>query len=158
MRLSCILLAAIPTLSVHQVPVAASVGHDAILTGVLSLGVLHLVGADQSVVNQSRFLRGYDVSEDDEEQRGFSTADAKNLVTKLFKTNSFSDLQKMDELTTLNKLSDAADDQMASVFRFAQQNHLDADDLAKQLKNFPELDEPFRAKAVELYSNFLRAG
>ncbi|OWZ05455.1 RxLR effector protein [Phytophthora megakarya] len=158
MRLSCILMTAISTLFVHQVPVTASVGSDAALTGVMSLGVFHLVGADQSVIDQSRFLRRNDVSKDDEEERGFTAADAKNLVTKLFKANSFSDLEKLDDLTNLNKVSDAADDNIKSVFSFAQRNRMDADDLAIQLNKFPELDEVFKAKAVEMYSNYLRSG
>ncbi|OWZ22381.1 RxLR effector protein [Phytophthora megakarya] len=157
MRLSYFLIATVSTLFVHQVPVGASVSNDAILAGVMSLGVLQLVGADQSVNDQSRFLRGNDVSEDDEEERGFSAADATKLATKFFRTNSFSDLQKVDELTKLNKITDAADDQVTSVFRFAQQHNMGTDDLAKHLKNFPELDDTFRAKAVEMYSNYLRS-
>ncbi|OWZ05288.1 RxLR effector protein [Phytophthora megakarya] len=158
MLLSHTLMAAISTLFVLQVPVTVSVGSDALLTGVMSLGVLQLVGADQSVIDQSRFLRGNDVAEDDEEERVFGAADAKKLVSKLFRTDSFSDLKKMSELTKLNKVADATDDHMKSVFRFVQQNHIGADDLEKQLKSFPQLDDATRAQAVEMFSNFLRSG
>ncbi|OWZ17814.1 RxLR effector protein [Phytophthora megakarya] len=153
MRLSCILMTAVSAL---QAPVTAAVGSDAVLTGVVSLGVLHLVGADQTVIDQSRFLRGNDVSKDDVEERGFSTVDAKNLVTKLFRTNSFSDLKNVDDLTTLNKISDAADDHLKSVFKFAQQKGMDADDLTKELKTFQDLNDDFITKAREMYSNYLK--
>ncbi|OWZ23460.1 RxLR effector protein [Phytophthora megakarya] len=156
MRLSCILMSAVSAISALQAPVTTAVGSDAVLTGIVSLGVLHLVGADQGVSDQSRFLRGNDVTEGDKEERGFSTADAKNLVTKLFRTNSFSDLKNVDDLTTLDKISGAADDHLGSVFKFAHQNGMDADDLTKELKTFQELDDDFITKAREMYSNYLK--
>ncbi|POM76422.1 Secreted RxLR effector peptide protein [Phytophthora palmivora] len=70
MHLPYILITAILTLSVHQVPVIASVGSDIALTGVMSLGFLHLLGADQSDIDQFRFLRGNNIAEDDKEERG----------------------------------------------------------------------------------------
>ncbi|OWZ03877.1 RxLR effector protein [Phytophthora megakarya] len=158
MHLSCILTTAIWTLLIHQVPVTALVGSDAALTGVMSLEFLHLVGADRSVIDQYRFLRGNDVSEEDDEERGFSTEDAKAFITKLVKMKTISDLWKVDDLTKLDKILDAAGDHMESKFRFAQRNKLGADDLANELKNFPELDESFRARVVELYSNYLKSG
>ncbi|OWZ05751.1 RxLR effector protein [Phytophthora megakarya] len=156
MRQSCILMTAISALSVLQAPVTAAVGSDAVLTGIMPLRILHLVGADQGVSDQARFLRGNDVSKVDKEERGFSTADAKNLVSKLFRTNSFSDLEKVDDLTTLGKISDAADDHLASVFKFAKQKGMDPDDLTKGLKTFQELDDDFIKKAREMYSNYLK--
>ncbi|OWZ00636.1 RxLR effector protein [Phytophthora megakarya] len=161
MRLPNTLMAAVATLFVHQVPVTVSVGSDVALTGVISIGVLHLVDADQRVGDQFRFLRGNNIAEGDKEERGWDFNEvvqrftAKKLVQKMLKTNSFSELEKVDDLARLYQISDAADDQMVTIFKFADQNSLRPPDLAKELRNFAELDDDFIKMAVTKYTSYL---
>ncbi|KAJ8524441.1 hypothetical protein ON010_g16677 [Phytophthora cinnamomi] len=156
MRLPYILMAAVSTLFVHQVPVTASVGGDIALTGAMSLGLLHFVGADQSVSVQTRLLRGDTIDERDEEERGFpDMAAVKNFVKEMLRTESFSALEKVDDLVSLNKISAAADEHLASVFKFAHDNNMSPDDLATHLKTIPKADKAISEKAVEMYSKYL---
>ncbi|KAJ8571931.1 hypothetical protein ON010_g4902 [Phytophthora cinnamomi] len=151
MHLPYILMAAVSTLSVHQVPVTASVGSDVALTGAMSLVFLHFVSADQSVSDHTRFLRCNNIDEGDEEERGFADmVEVKNFVKKMLRTNSFSDLEKAEELAKINKISDAADDQ------FADNANMRPDDLAIHLKTFPEVVDDFMKQADEKYTNYLR--
>nr|QMU24855.1 PaRXLR31 [Phytophthora agathidicida] len=160
MRLPCILMAAVSTLSVHQVPVTAFVGSDVALTGVMSLGFLHLVGADQRVSDQSRFLRGNNIAEGDEEERGFADVVqqlmAKNVANKMIRTNSISALEKVDDLAKLDKITAAIDDHLVSVFKFADDANMRPRDLAITLKKFPDVDDVFIKEAVQMYTNYLR--
>ncbi|OWY98950.1 RxLR effector protein [Phytophthora megakarya] len=156
MRLSCFLMTALSTLSVLQVPVTASVGSNAVHTGVMSQGALNLVGASQSVSHQTRVLRGNNIAKDVKEERGFSAAEAKNFVNKLVKTNSFSDLGKVKELTSLNLMLDDTAARMASAFKVADRKNMSPDRLKNELKTFQELDDDFITKAVEWYSDYLK--
>ncbi|OWZ20074.1 RxLR effector protein [Phytophthora megakarya] len=161
MRLSCILLAAVSTLIVHQVPVTASVGSDALLTGVMSLEFLHIVCADNSFTDQSRFLRRNKVTEANEEERGLTFAQAikkviaENHVKTLVRNQSFSKLDKMDRLVKVDDILDAADKNMASAFQFAQSKNMGADHLMTALHGFKELDDGFINRAVAQYKTFL---
>ncbi|POM75899.1 Secreted RxLR effector peptide protein [Phytophthora palmivora] len=159
MRLSFIIMTVVSALSVHQVPATASVGSGVELTGVMSLGFLHLVGADQSVSDQSRFLRGNNIAEGDEEERGFyevvQKMMAKNLVDKMVRTQSFSALEKVDDLAKLNKISAAADDYLASMFKFADDANMKPADLAIHMKGIEGADDDIIKKAVEMYTKYL---
>ncbi|OWZ06976.1 RxLR effector protein [Phytophthora megakarya] len=159
MRLSYILVAAASTLSVHQVPVTASVGNDVALTGVVSLGFMHLVGADHGIIDQSRFLRGSNIADGAKEERGFAEVVervmAKNIFRKMIRKESFSALDKVDNPAILDKISDEADDFLISMFKLADQKNMTPRDLANELKTFPDADAAIRAKAVELYTNYL---
>ncbi|ETI41644.1 hypothetical protein F441_13095 [Phytophthora nicotianae CJ01A1] len=158
MRLGFILLVTISTLFAHRDVVTASAINNVALTGAMSLGFQHLVGADESVSDQSRFLRGNKIAENDNEERGFGEVVeqmmAKNLVEKLLRTNSFSKLEKTDKLTDLNKISAAADDKMKSVFKFADDAKMRPDDLAKIGKSISGFDDALKAKALEEYTQY----
>ncbi|POM73191.1 Secreted RxLR effector peptide protein [Phytophthora palmivora] len=153
MRLAKILLAAIMTLSVHQVSVAASVGSDVTLTGVMSLGFLHLVGADQSVSDQFRFVRGNNIAEGGKEERGF----AKDLVSKMLRTESFSSLEKVNDLVTLKTISAEVDEHLKSVFKFADEKKMNPSALATQLKTIHGADDAITKKAVDMYTSYLKS-
>ncbi|OWZ02771.1 RxLR effector protein [Phytophthora megakarya] len=159
MRLSYILVAAVSTLSVHQVPVSASVGNDVALSGVMSLGFMHFVGADHGIIDQSRYLRGNNIAEGAMDERSFAEVVervmAKNIFRKMIKKESFSALDKVHNPAILNKISDEADDFLITMFKLADQNNMTPRDLANQLKTFPDADAAIRAKAVELYTNYL---
>ncbi|POM81241.1 Secreted RxLR effector peptide protein [Phytophthora palmivora] len=161
MRVPYILVAAVLTLSVHQVPVTASVGSDVALTGVMSLGFLHLVSAHQNASDQSRFLRGNNIAKGDNEERGFADVVenlmAKNLVDKMVRTQSFSALEKVDSQAKLDKLSAAADDYLTSVFKFVHDAKMKPEDLAIQMKTFPDVDDAFVEKAVQMYTTYLKS-
>ncbi|OWZ22774.1 RxLR effector protein [Phytophthora megakarya] len=163
MRLPYILMAAVLTLSIHQVPANAFVGSDVALAGVTSLGFLHLVGADQSISDQSRFLRGKNIAEGDEEERGWNFGDvveklmAKHFVNKVVKTESLSAVDKVDDLAKLDNIMDAADNHAASMFKFAHENkNMRPSDLATELKTFKELDDDFITKTVGMYTDYLK--
>ncbi|POM61695.1 Secreted RxLR effector peptide protein [Phytophthora palmivora] len=151
MRVPCILLAAVVTLFVHQVPVIASVGSEVALTGVTSLGLLHFVGADQSVSDQSRFLRGNKI-EGDTEERG----KAGELFSKMVKTQSYSDLENVADLVTLKEITAKVDDHLASVFKFAEGAKMKPDDLAIRLKSIEGADDDIAKKAVDMYTSYLK--
>ncbi|OWZ00134.1 RxLR effector protein [Phytophthora megakarya] len=139
MRLLYILMAAVSTLSVHQVPVTASVGGDVALTGVMSLGFLHLVGADENVRDQSRFLRGNNLAGDKEERGWNFVGFVEKLMTKIFvdklmRTQSFSALEKVDDLAKLDKYLVGADDHLVPAFKFADDAKMGPRDMANELK------------------------
>ncbi|EEY54003.1 secreted RxLR effector peptide protein, putative [Phytophthora infestans T30-4] len=91
MRLKYILAAAASTLCAGHNIVTVSAGNDIVLTGVMSMGVLHLVSADQSTIDYARFLRvNKAVGENNEERAGEGAQKAKALVSQMFKSNSFS--------------------------------------------------------------------
>ncbi|POM69256.1 Secreted RxLR effector peptide protein [Phytophthora palmivora] len=161
MRLPHILLAAVLTLSANQLPVTESVGSDVALTGVMSLGFFHLVCADQSVSDQSRFLRGNNIAEGDKEERGFydvvQKMMAKNIVDKVVRTESFSALDKVTDPAMVTKISTAADDHLASVFKFADETKkMSPRDLAIEMKTIQGADDDIIQKAVEMYTAYLR--
>ncbi|POM79278.1 Secreted RxLR effector peptide protein [Phytophthora palmivora] len=161
MRLSYILMTAVLTLAAHQLPVTASVGHDAALTGVMSLGFLHHVGADQGVSEQSRFLRGNNIDEGDKEERGIyevvQQLMARHFVSKMLRTESFSALNKVDDLAKLKQISDATDNHLASVFKFADETKkMSPRDLAIELKTVQGADDDIIEKAVGMYTNYLK--
>ncbi|POM75542.1 Secreted RxLR effector peptide protein [Phytophthora palmivora] len=151
MRVPYILLAAVVTLFVHQVPVIASVGSEVALTGVTSLGLLLFVGADQSVSDQSRFLRGNQIDEGDKEERG----KAGELFSKMLKTQSYSDLENVADLVTLKKNSAKVDGHLASVFKFAEDAKMKPDDLAIHLKSIHGADDDIAKKVVDMYTSYL---
>ncbi|POM69114.1 Secreted RxLR effector peptide protein [Phytophthora palmivora] len=159
MRLPLLLLAAVLTLSAHQVPVTAFVGSAAASTGLKSPRFLHPVGTDQSASNQSRFLRGNNIAEGDKEERAFVDVEkvmAKNLVDKMARTNSFSVLDNVDDLARIDKISAAADDFLTSAFKIADNAKMSPSALANDLKTFRELDDDFIEKAVGMYTNYLK--
>ncbi|OWY94143.1 RxLR effector protein [Phytophthora megakarya] len=155
MRLSYILIAMVSTLSVYQVTVTASVGSEIALTGVMSLGFSHLAGADKCAGDQSRFLRSNNIPAGDKEERGFAEVVqqlmTKNLVSKMARTNSFSDLEKVDDLAKLDKVSAAADNHLVS-----PRKNIRPRDLVKELKTFTNVDETLKKEAVQMYTNYLR--
>ncbi|KAI9988708.1 hypothetical protein PInf_022166 [Phytophthora infestans] len=108
MRLTYVLLAAASILFARHVISTPYFANDVALTGVLSLGFIHFVGADQSVSDQSRFLRGGNIDEDDNEERNFlelvKLAMTNSFVNKMIKQESFSDLEKIDDLGELKLL------------------------------------------------------
>ncbi|POM76813.1 Secreted RxLR effector peptide protein [Phytophthora palmivora] len=150
MRLLYILMAALATLSVYQVPVTASIGSVA-LTGGMSLGLLHLVSADQTISDQSRFLRGNNIAEGGKEERGF----AENLVYKMLRTNSFSALKKVNNLATQKRISAIADDYLASLFSVVNKANMKTDDLAIHMKKIGADDKSI-GTAVEKYTTYLK--
>ncbi|ETK81691.1 hypothetical protein L915_12826, partial [Phytophthora nicotianae] len=152
MRLGFTLLVTISTLFAHRDAATAAAVNDVALTGAMSLGFLHLVGADESVSDQSRFLRGNKIAENENEERGI--LDAKSFVEKLFRTNSFSELKKIDDLTELKQISAAADGKMKSVFRFADDANMHPDDLAKIGKSISGFDDALKAKALKKYTKY----
>ncbi|OWZ06590.1 RxLR effector protein [Phytophthora megakarya] len=162
MRVAYILMTAVSTLFAYRVPVTAAVGSDVALTGVMSLGVLHLVGADQSVSNQSRFLRGINFNEGNKEERWWTFGQvveklmAKNFVEKMAKSQSFSALEKVDDLKQLKKYAAAADDYMISMFKFADDAKMSPRDMANTLKDVPQAGDVIAAKTVELYTKYLK--
>ncbi|POM77925.1 Secreted RxLR effector peptide protein [Phytophthora palmivora] len=153
-------MTAVLTLSAHQLPVIESVGSDVALTGVMSLGLLHIVGADQSVSGQSRFLRDNNIAEGDKEERGFyevvQKLMAKNLVSKMVKSESVSALDKVDDTARLSKISTASDDHLASVFKFSAAAKMSPDDLAIELKAIQGADDDIIEKAVGWYTMYLK--
>ncbi|POM72586.1 Secreted RxLR effector peptide protein [Phytophthora palmivora] len=156
MRLLYILMAAVLTLSVPQTSVTASVDSDVALAGVMSLGFLHLVGAEQS-----RFLRGNDIAEDDKEERGFyevvQKMMAKHFVDKMVRTESFSAVEKVDDLVTLNKISAEVDDQLKSVFKYAHETKkMSPKALTNEMKTIQGADDDIIEKAVGMYTDYLK--
>ncbi|OWY97067.1 RxLR effector protein [Phytophthora megakarya] len=161
MRMSYVLMAIVSTLSVYQVTVTASVGSEIALTGVMSLGFSHLAAAVKGVGDQSRFLRSNNIPAGDKEERGFAEGVQqlmiKLLVNKMARTNSFSDLEKVDDLAKLDKVSAAADNHLVSLFKFVdQEKNMGPRDLAKELKTFTNVDETLKKEAVQMYTNYLR--
>ncbi|OWY98700.1 RxLR effector protein [Phytophthora megakarya] len=159
MRLPCIVMAAVSTLSVLQVPVIASAASNIALTGVMSLGCSHLVGADQSISDQSRFLRGNNIAEGDKEERGFADVVeklmAKNLVDKMIRKNSFSALEKVDSLKKMDDILAAIDVNLASVFKAANNKKMRPEDMATELRKLPGADDALVTQAVQQYTNYL---
>ncbi|POM73192.1 Secreted RxLR effector peptide protein [Phytophthora palmivora] len=161
MHLAKILLVAIMTLSVRQTSVTASVDSDVALTGVMSLGLLHLVGADQSVSDQSRFLRGNNIAEGDKEERGFyevvQKMMAKNLVDKMVRTEPFPALDKVKDPAMASKISAAVDDHLKSVFKYAHETKkMSPKALANELKTIQGADDDIIEKAVGMYTDYLK--
>ncbi|OWZ10366.1 RxLR effector protein [Phytophthora megakarya] len=163
MRLAYIVMTTILTLSVNQVLVTASVGSDVAISGVMSLGVLHHVDADRSDNDQPRYLRGNNIAEgDQEEERTFSFLEAvkqmlaQNLVAKMMRKNSFSDLDIIDNLAQLTRIEVDADKQAVKAFKLAHSGKMDPDDLAAVLKTFPDVEDDIIKKSVEMYSNYLK--
>ncbi|OWZ22402.1 RxLR effector protein [Phytophthora megakarya] len=152
MRMSYFLATAISTLSAHQVPVTASVGSKIALTGVMSLGFLHLVDADQSVNDQPRFLRGNNIAESDNEERGFTFGEVEKMVNQLKNTNAFMKLKPAQKET----LSAKADDFMVSGFKALDDLQMRPHDLDAQLRTIPEVKDALRQKAVDGYTNYLK--
>ncbi|EEY70615.1 secreted RxLR effector peptide protein, putative [Phytophthora infestans T30-4] len=161
MRLNYVLLAAASTLLARHVTSTPYSANDVALTGVMSLGFIHFVGADQSVSDQSRFLRGGNIDEYDNEERSFvevvkQAMIKNNFVNKLMKKNSFSDIEKIDDLGKLKRISVAADDQLNSAFKLADDAKMSPDDLAKVLKEMPGADDALTGKAKEMYTEYLK--
>ncbi|OWZ15300.1 RxLR effector protein [Phytophthora megakarya] len=162
MRLLYSLMVAVSILAARQVPIAASTGSDIALTGVTSLVFFNLVSAAQSVRYQPRFLRANNIDEGDKEERLSTFAEtveklmAKNLVDKIMRTQSFSALEKVENLAQLNRISEAVDDRMMKVFKFADDANMKPRDLANQLRNMPEADDAIATKTLELYTNYLK--
>ncbi|OWY99860.1 RxLR effector protein [Phytophthora megakarya] len=162
MRLLYSLMVAVSILAARQAPIAASAGSDVALTGVTSLVFFILVGANQSVRYQPRFLRANNIDKGDKEERLLGFAEiveklmAKNIVDKMMRTQSFSALEKVDDLSQLNRISDAVDDHMMKVFKFADNANMKPRDMANQLRNMPEADDAIATKTLELYTNYLK--
>ncbi|ETI41613.1 hypothetical protein F441_13121 [Phytophthora nicotianae CJ01A1] len=152
MRLGFILLVTTSTLFAHGDAVTATAINNAALTGAMSLGFLQLIGADERVSDQFRFLRGSKIAENENEERG--GLDAKSFVEKLFRTNSFSELKKIDELTELKAISAAVDDKLAAVFKFADDAKMRPGDLAKIVNKFDGFDDALKTKALEEYTKY----
>ncbi|ETO70268.1 hypothetical protein F444_13245 [Phytophthora nicotianae P1976] len=152
MRLSYILVAAASILCSHHDSVSASAGNDFALATVTSLGFLQLIGADKSTIDKSQFLRDNKITENDSEERGI--LDAKSFVEKLFRMNSFSELEKIDKLTDLKAISAAVDDKLAAVFKFADEAKMRPDDLARIANKFGDFDDALKTKALELYTKY----
>ncbi|POM80624.1 Secreted RxLR effector peptide protein [Phytophthora palmivora] len=159
MRLPYNLMTAVLILSAHQLPVIES-GSDVALTGVMSLGLLHIVDADQGVSGQSRFLRGNNIAEGDKEERGFyevvQQMMAKLIVSKMLKTESVSALDKVKDPTMVSKISAAADDKLTSVFKFSAAAKMSPGDLAIELKAIQGADDDIIEKAVGWYTMYLK--
>ncbi|KAF1785530.1 hypothetical protein GQ600_22799 [Phytophthora cactorum] len=124
MRLTYIVMAAASILSAHHDTVTASAANDVALTGVVSLGFLHHVSADQRIGNQSRFLRGNKIAEGDNEERGFADV-VEQLMAKTLSTTH---------------------DYMMVVFKYARDNKMRPEDLNKILKELPEADDAIRLR------------
>ncbi|POM68263.1 Secreted RxLR effector peptide protein [Phytophthora palmivora] len=127
------------------------VGSGVALTGAMPLGFLHLVGADQSVSDQTRFLRGNNIAEGDKEERMF----AKDLVDKMVRTNSLSALEKVDDPAMIKKLLAASEDKLASVFKFLDDANMKPADLAIHMKGIEGADDDIMKKAIEMYTKYL---
>ncbi|OWZ12078.1 RxLR effector protein [Phytophthora megakarya] len=160
MRLVYNIMTAVFLLSVHQVPVTASVGSDIALTGVMSLGFWHLVDAGQKETDHARFLRRNHNIEGEKEDRGFADVVeqlmAKILVNKMVRTNSFSALEKVDDLGTLRKISDEAHHHMTSAFKAADQKKMSPRDLAIEMEKISGADNAIIVKAIKKYTMYLR--
>ncbi|ETO70288.1 hypothetical protein F444_13216 [Phytophthora nicotianae P1976] len=152
MRLGYFLLATTLTLIAHRDVVTATAINGVALTGAVSLGFMHPVGADESISDQSRFLRGNKIAENENEERGI--LDAKSFAEKLFRTNSFSELKKIDDLTDLNKISAAAGDKKNLVFNAAAggEKKMRPEDLARIGNTFDDFDDALKAKALKKYT------
>ncbi|KAG2774627.1 hypothetical protein JG687_00013819 [Phytophthora cactorum] len=126
----------------------------------MSLGFLHLVGADQSISDQSRLLRRNTIAEGDNEERGIADVVeqlmAKNLVDKLFRTNSFSAFEKTTNLGVLKKAEAAADVKMKSMLKTADEAGMRPKDMATKLNDFPDVDDALRSAALQQYTNYLQ--
>ncbi|EEY70605.1 secreted RxLR effector peptide protein, putative [Phytophthora infestans T30-4] len=161
MRLTYVLLAAASTLFARHVTSTPYFANDVALTGVLSLGFIHFVGADQSVSDQSRFLRGGSIDEDDNEEINFlelvKQAMTNNFVNKLMKKSSFSDLEKIDDFGELKRISTIIDDKLNNLFKQADDANKSPDELAKILKEMPDVDDALTAKTLEMYTDYLKA-
>ncbi|KAI9990498.1 hypothetical protein PInf_021526 [Phytophthora infestans] len=164
MRLSYILVAVVSTLFAHHDTASASTGTDVALAGVLSLGLLHLVSADQSFTEPQRLLSGnHKVGEGIKEERGFKEvveeAMAKFVVDKVYRTNSFSALEKLEKTLNLPVLEKAlvlADDKMKGAFKFAEEAKMNPADMAKIVKDFPDFTDAEKMKTVLEYTNYLK--
>ncbi|ETL32564.1 hypothetical protein L916_14892, partial [Phytophthora nicotianae] len=161
MRLSYVLVGVASILTAHHDTVAASAGNDVALSAVMSLGFLHLVGADESIGDQSRLLRGNKITDDDNEERGFAEVVermmAKNLIDKLLRTHSFSALEKTNDGAVLDKALGMADDTMKSVFKFADDAKMRPEDLAKIANNFDNFDDALKGAALKEYTKYWNA-
>ncbi|OWZ19966.1 RxLR effector protein [Phytophthora megakarya] len=163
MRLVYILLAVVSTLCVYQVPVAASVGNEAALTGVMSLGFLHLIGADQSVSDQSRFLRSNLNTEGSKEERGlydlFQIWLTKRLVDKMAKDKDSSLLGKwwVQWLVNADHAVDEADNKLAAAYKAVKDKNMKPSDLAAKLREDPTVDDETLALALGWYRNYLKS-
>ncbi|EEY70613.1 secreted RxLR effector peptide protein, putative [Phytophthora infestans T30-4] len=160
MRLTYVLLAAASILFARHVISTPYFANDVALTGVLSLGFIHFVGADQSVSDQSRFLRGGNIDEDDNEERNFlelvKLAMTNSFVNKMIKQESFSDLEKIDDLGELKRISTVIENKLNNLFKQADDANKSPDDLAKILKEMPDADDALTAKTLEMYTDYLK--
>ncbi|KAG6962780.1 hypothetical protein JG688_00008441 [Phytophthora aleatoria] len=165
MRLTYIVMAAASILSAHHDTLTASAANDVALTGVMSLGFLHLVGADQRIGDQSRFLRSNKIAKGDNEERGFAEvvehvmavqAAAKGHVKKLTKTGDFSALEKSDDLLLHESIGALLDVRMKGAFKSASDKNMRPADLDDMLKELPEADDAIRAVAVKGYTDYLK--
>ncbi|OWZ17110.1 RxLR effector protein [Phytophthora megakarya] len=152
MRLSYFLMAAISTLSIHEDPVTASVGSEVALTGIVSLGFLHLVDADHSVSDQPRFLRGNNIAESEKEERGFTFGDIEKMVNQVKSMKTFNKLNSVQKA----KLSTDADGFMRSAFKFVDDVNMSPHDLETQLKTMPDVSDAFRKTVVDAFTNHLK--
>ncbi|ETK81820.1 hypothetical protein F441_10367 [Phytophthora nicotianae CJ01A1] len=164
MRLSYILVAALSTLSALHDTVTASTANGIALTGVVLLVSLHLAVADQSEALRPGSLRDNKIDNGDNEERGFrevvEQTMAKHVVDKIFRTKSFSGLDKLEKtgnLAVIDKALAYADDRMKGVFKFADDANMLPDDMAKMLKDLPDVDDALRSKAVQEYTKYWNA-
>ncbi|OWZ00299.1 hypothetical protein PHMEG_00028540 [Phytophthora megakarya] len=80
----------------------------------------------------------------------------KIFVDKLMRTQSFSALEKVDDLAKLDKYLVGVDDHLVPAFKFADDAKMRPHDIANELKKIPEADDVIAAKTVELYTNYLK--
>ncbi|OWZ18674.1 RxLR effector protein [Phytophthora megakarya] len=160
MRVPYVVMAAVLAFSFHQVPVTG--GSDVALTGVISTGGMRLGGADESVSNHSRFLRGNNIANGDKEERWlgiretFKQLMAHITVAKMLWKDSFSALDKVDDIAQLVRIEAITDKKMFSAFKTADTKKMDPHDLATELKKIPEADDDIIKLAVEGYTSYLR--
>ncbi|OWZ14529.1 RxLR effector protein [Phytophthora megakarya] len=153
MRLSYFLAAAITTMSVHQDPVTASVGSEVAFTGIMSLGFLHLVDADQSVSDQPRFLRGNNVAESDKEERMFALGVIEKLANQ---AKNKKELLKLKP-AQLDKLLAEADAFMVSRFKTLDYLNMTPRDMEAQLRTVSGVSDDAIKEAVDAHAKYLNA-
>ncbi|EEY55251.1 secreted RxLR effector peptide protein, putative [Phytophthora infestans T30-4] len=159
MRLPSILVVAASTLFLHYGYTSASPGADAVLTGAVSLGFLQLVGADQSVIEQPRFLRDGKIAEGDNEERVNAQKEAAaKVLDQVFKTKSLSPLDKLEKTSNLAVIRHVAamvDDKVDKIFAFADAVGMGRASMLKMLKGDKQFTDAERLKTVKRYVKFL---
>ncbi|ETL88470.1 hypothetical protein L917_12449 [Phytophthora nicotianae] len=84
-----------------------------------------------------------------------STLSTRYSGRSLFQASTSS--RKTGNLAVIDKALAYVDDRMKGVFKFADDANMLPDDMAKMLKDLPDVDDALRSKAVQEYTKYWNA-